>query len=157
MMKNKEISRIILMLQKTYDGAAWHGASVMEIIDPISARQAFHSSEHIHSISKLVYHMIAWRTFTIRRLEGDIHYEVSQQENWKENRDMDEQTWQLIKNRLKTTQEQLIKALENINDERLDDIVEGKAYDYYTLIHGVIHHDLYHLGEIALLAKEFKE
>jgi len=48
-------------------------------------------------------------------------------------------------------------ALEHMSDERLNDEVHGKAYDYYTLVHGVIQHDLYHLGEISLLAMEFKE
>lgn len=153
-MNNTETSRIINMLQNTYNGAAWHGASVMEILNNISARQAFQSSEDIHRICELVQHITAWRTFAIKRLEGDRYYEISQNENWKEFTIQDESAWEKIKNELAESQRDLIAALEKKNDDLLNEEVEGKAYDYYTLIHGVIQHDLYHLGEIALLAKE---
>lgn len=156
-MNNTELSRIINMLQNTYDGAAWHGASVMEILNNVTARQAFQSSEDIHRICELVQHITAWRTFAIKRLGGDRHYEISQSENWKEFAIQDESAWEEIKNELAKSQSDLISALEKRNDDLLNEEVEGKAYDYYTLIHGVIQHDLYHLGEIALLAKESQE
>lgn len=153
-MKNTELSRIIDMLQNAFDGAAWHGASIMEILNKITSKQAFKPSEHIHRICELVQHIIAWRVFAISRLEGDAFYEVSQSENWKIFKNPDEATWEEIIADLAESQKNIISALEKISDERLYDEVEGKAYDYYTLIHGVIQHDLYHLGEIALLAHE---
>lgn len=153
-MKNSEISRIITMLQNAYDGASWHGSSIMEILNDITPDQAFHSSKHIHRICELVQHIIAWRIFAIMRIEGDTQYEVSQNENWKEFKTMDEHTWDEIKQDLDDCQQKLINALQKVNDDRLNEEVEGKAYDYYTLVHGVIQHDLYHLGEIALLARE---
>lgn len=156
-MNNTETSRIINMLQNTYNGAAWHGASVMEILNNISSRQAFQSSEDIHRICELVQHITAWRIFAIKRLEGDRYYEISQNENWKEFAIQNESAWEEIKNELAESQRDLIAVLEKMNDDLLKEEVEGKAYDYYTLIHGVIQHDLYHLGEIALLAKESQE
>jgi len=156
-MNNKEISRIIILLKKTYDGAAWHGASVMEILNNISAKQAFKPSKDIHRICELVQHNIAWRIFAVKRLDGDHHYEVSQRENWKAFTVQDDEAWKSIKSELAESQKRLINALEKHDDHILNEEVHGKAYDYYTLIHGVIHHDLYHLGEIALLAREFKE
>lgn len=156
-MKKTEISRIINMLQNTYDGAAWHGASVMEVINKISARQAFHEPEHIHRICELVQHMITWRVFALKRLEGDDQFEVSQNEDWKDFSHADSAIWESIKKDLGKSQQKLIHALGQANDDLLSELVVGKAYDYYTMIHGVIQHDLYHLGEIALLSKEFKE
>ena len=145
------------MLQNTYNGAAWHGASVMEVINKISARQAFHESEHIHRICELVQHMITWRVFACKRLEGDDQFEVSQNEDWKDFSTADSSIWESVKKDLGESQEKLINALEQANDDLLTELVEGKAYDYYTMIHGVIQHDLYHLGEIALLSREFKD
>ena len=156
-MKKNEISRIIDMLQNTYDGAAWHGSSVMEVINKISARQAFHESEHIHRICELVQHMITWRVFACKRLEGDDQFEVSQNEDWKDFSTADSSIWESVKKDLGESQEKLINALEQANNDLLTELVEGKAYDYYTMIHGVIQHDLYHLGEIALLSREFKD
>lgn len=145
------------MLQNTYNGAAWHGASVMEVINKISARQAFHESEHIHRICELVQHMITWRVFACKRLEGDDQFEVSQNEDWKDFSTADSSIWESVKKDLGESQEKLINALEQANNDLLTELVEGKAYDYYTMIHGVIQHDLYHLGEIALLSREFKD
>jgi hypothetical protein len=156
-MKNPELSRIKSMVQNTFDGAAFHGASIMEIIDKISANQAFHPSEHIHRICELVQHITAWRIFAVKRLEGDVHYEVTQTEDWKTFINPDATTWEEIKSELAKSQNSLVRALDKTSDDRLKDEVEGKAYDYYTLIHGVIQHDLYHLGEIALLARELDQ
>ena len=36
---------------------------------------------------------------------------------------------------------------------RLDDTVQGKNYSFYVMAHGVVQHDLYHAGQIALLKK----
>ena len=156
-MKNPEISRIILMLQNTFDGAAWHGASIMEVVEKITVKQAFHPSAHIHRICELVQHIIAWRIFAIKRLEGDAQYEVSQFDDWKTFNNPNEATWVKIKEDLVASQNNLLSALHNFSDDRLNEEVERKAYDYYTLVHGVIQHDLYHLGEIALLARELSQ
>ena len=151
-MKNTELPRIINMFQNTFDGAAWHGTSIMRVLEKITSEQAFQPSEQIHRICELVQHITAWRIFALKRLEGDDHYEISQKENWKTFINQDEAAWEEIKADLAESQKKIISALEKISDERLNDEVAGKAYNYYTLIHGVIQHDLYHLGEIALLA-----
>ncbi len=153
-MKNPEISRIIAMVQNTYDGAAWHGSSILEILKKVSTEEAFMESRHVHRICELVQHITAWRIFAINRLEGKSNYEVTQKENWKTIRDQDEAAWSEIKDDLAKSQDNLVLALEKFSDEKLVDLVEGKAFNYYTLIHGVIQHDLYHLGEIALLSRE---
>lgn len=145
------------MLQNTYDGAAWHGASVMEVINKISDRQAFHEPKHIHRICELVQHMITWRVFALKRLEGDDQFEVSKNDDWKDFSHTDSAIWESIKKDLGKSQQKLIHALGQANDDLLTELVVGKAYDYYTMMHGVIQHDLYHLGEIALLSREFKE
>jgi uncharacterized damage-inducible protein DinB len=41
-----------------------------------------------------------------------------------------------------------------LDDERLLTRGAGVEHDGYFLLHGVIQHDLYHAGQIALLMKE---
>ena len=141
-------------MNNTYNGAAWHGSSMLEILGKVSSKEAFGMSSHIHRICELVQHIIAWRVFAVKKLEGDQHYEVSQTDNWKTFSRQDDEAWEEILTELEKSQKQLIDALKHFSDSKLGDEVAGKSYDYYTLIHGVIHHDLYHLGEIALLANE---
>ena len=47
----------------------------------------------------------------------------------------------------------LVKAIARVPESRLDEpILEGMSSVYVTL-HGVIQHDLYHAGQIAMLKK----
>jgi uncharacterized damage-inducible protein DinB len=43
--------------------------------------------------------------------------------------------------------------LEEKDDCFLNEIVPGAEYDFYTLLHGIIHHDLYHNGQVGILKK----
>ena len=153
-MNNPETSRIIEMLQNTYSRSGWHGASVMEILNKIDAIQAFQSSSHIHRICELVQHITAWRVFAIKKFEGDANFDVSQHENWKNFENQDDYAWKEILGDLEESQKKLLDVMSRFSDENLNEKVPGKAYSYYTLAHGVIQHDLYHLGEIALLSRE---
>ena len=44
-------------------------------------------------------------------------------------------------------------AIAALDPERLDERVRGKPYSVYFMLHGVIQHNLYHAGQIALLKK----
>jgi hypothetical protein len=44
----------------------------------------------------------------------------------------------------------------SLPDSRLGDVVPGKEgahYTFYYMLHGVVQHELYHAGQIALLKK----
>ena len=40
-----------------------------------------------------------------------------------------------------------------MSDEELDQKVPGREFTFYVLLHGVVHHNLYHAGQIAILKK----
>lgn len=47
--------------------------------------------------------------------------------------------------------------METMNDARLDEGIPKSEYTFYTMLHGVIHHDIYHSGQIVLLKKMLKQ
>jgi hypothetical protein len=145
------------LFESTFDGAAWHGPSMMEVLRSLTPHQAFQSSNHIHRVSELVQHMIAWRVFAIKKMQGDAFYEISQSDNWGESKNQNEETWQSLLSDLKQTQQDLLEQIDHFSGDKLNDQIPGKSYSFYTLLHGVIHHDLYHLGEIALLSRELMD
>jgi hypothetical protein len=52
--------------------------------------------------------------------------------------------------------EELVAAVAVLPDSRLDEVVPGKQgahYTFYYMLHGVVQHELYHAGQIALLKK----
>jgi uncharacterized damage-inducible protein DinB len=145
-----EIDRIVRLLEKTFDKHPWYGSSIMEVldIDPARASQRFKNG---HNIMELIQHMTAWRIFATRRLEGDSLYEVTEEVNFPKTG-----TWDEVISNLKHSQHRLLEAVKIFPDSRLGELVPSKVqkYTYYTLLHGVIHHDIYHLGQIALLKKQ---
>jgi uncharacterized damage-inducible protein DinB len=56
---------------------------------------------------------------------------------------------------LDESQTELLNRIEKLDATKLQDIVphEGYKYTFYTLIHGIIHHDIYHIGQVSLIKK----
>ena len=152
-MENQEVKKIIALLEKSFDGSAWHGPSLMSILNDVSYEKAFEQNHNIHSIAELVAHSTTWKKFAIERVKGHNTFDITEQLNWSSFPKKDAATWSEVLEELKSTQDELTTVLETISDLKLTDIVEDKAYNFYTLLHGVIQHDIYHGGQIALLKK----
>jgi len=48
----------------------------------------------------------------------------------------------------------LIEAVSGFNESQLDETVPGASYSFYNMLHGLVQHDLYHAGQIAILKKK---
>jgi uncharacterized damage-inducible protein DinB len=148
-----EIERIQDQLRRAFEGNAWHGPSVKELLNGVGAVQA--SARPIpgaHNIWELVLHIAAWERAAVRRLSGD-RAELPDEEDWRKTSDHSEESWMKTKDSLARGHEELQQAIANLSLDRLDQpIVEGQSSVYVTL-HGVIQHDLYHAGQIAILKK----
>ena len=149
---DEEINHIIDLLKGTFEKNAWHGPSVKEVLQDISAEQSFERITNTHSIIELVSHMTGWRMLVIRRLLGDNEYEVRDGMNFPAEAD-----WEKAIKDLYDSQDRLIELLEVFPCARLSERVSHASfeYTYYHLLHGIIHHDLYHIGQIALIKKTF--
>jgi uncharacterized damage-inducible protein DinB len=145
-----ELKNIASMLSKVYEKNAWHGPSVKEVLAPIGAEHALKRLPNTHSIIELVNHMTAWRIFTARKLAGDTKFKVTEDLNFPNSTD-----WPAALSELENSQNELIAAIASFPPERLDETVPHAThhYTYYTLLHGIIQHDLYHLGQIMLIHK----
>jgi uncharacterized damage-inducible protein DinB len=145
-----ELNRIAETLRNTFEKNAWHGPSVKETLKNINAESAVKRLPNTHSIIELVAHMTAWRIFTILKLKGDTSYKVTDDLNFPLSAD-----WKNVFERLEESQRQILDAIASFPPERLSEIVphEGYKYTFYTLLQGIIHHDLYHTGQIALIKK----
>jgi len=150
-----EIERILDQLKRAYEGNAWHGPSVRESLAGVTAAQAHaRPLANAHSIRELIQHIAVWESAGRRRLEGDrAPIEISSPEDWPPADDTSETAWEQSKAALDRGHEALREAISRIREERLDEpILEGMSSVYVT-VHGVIQHDLYHAGQIAILKK----
>ncbi|MBI3218300.1 MAG: DinB family protein [Bacteroidetes bacterium] len=145
-----EMDRITRLLEKTFDQQPWYGSSIMEILKTVNPLMVNQRSGDTHTIAELVEHMISWRTFTTKRLQGDAEFQVNDTANFPVS-----PSWEDTIKRLHQSQEELVKAAKLFPEERLNELVPSNQfrYTFYTLLHGIIQHDVYHLGQIALLKK----
>ncbi len=151
-----EAARIADQLRRAFDGDAWHGDSVLQILDGVTAvRAAGRSIGRAHTIWELVLHLAAWDGAVLRRL-GGVAVELSDAENFPSVTDASETAWRTALAQVRRVHEELVAAVAALPDSRLYDIVPGKkgANDtFYYMLHGVVQHELYHAGQIALLKK----
>jgi len=148
-----ETKRIRGQLRRAYEGQAWHGPSVRELLDGVTAaKAAARPVPALHTIWEIVLHITAWEKAALRMLAGEA-VDLSPAQDWPPVRDPSEAAWQDTLAALATAHAALLDTIANLTDERLDDIVAGRDYSVYFLLHGLTQHALYHAGQIALLKK----
>jgi uncharacterized damage-inducible protein DinB len=148
-----ELERIADQLKRSFQGEAWPGPSVLEALEKVPAeRAAARPLPQGHSIWELVLHVIATYQLVLRRLRGDAA-PLSPDEDWPSVEDTGEKAWQSALTGLKRSHSELLQALSLVSDAQLDEpILPGLSSRYVTL-HGLVQHNLYHAGQIALLKK----
>lgn len=148
-----EVERIQDQLRRAFGGGAWHGPSVLELLEDVDATKALAQPiAGAHSIWELTLHIAAWEKAAARRLNGD-RAQLPDEEDWPAITTMTEAAWQQTIVALHEGHQALLDAIGHLEDKRLDEpIIEGMSSTYVTL-HGAIQHDLYHAGQIAILKK----
>jgi uncharacterized damage-inducible protein DinB len=145
-----EIEKITKLLHRSFEKGAWHGPTVKESIQDVTQETSWKRLPGTHSIIELVGHMASWRNYVAKKLNGDIEYAVSDEMNFPAAQD-----WSKAVADLEESQRNLLSAVEKFPDEKLADLTQGvtSKYTHYTMLHGIIHHDLYHTGQIILIKK----
>ncbi|HET9533137.1 MAG TPA: DinB family protein [Blastocatellia bacterium] len=150
----REIKRIRSQLRHAFEGPAWHGPSVRELLSDVTAeRAAARPIPGAHSIWEITLHIMTWERVVRLRLDGDMPDDPPDQENWPKVSDTSQQSWQKTIAELEEGNKALRDAIARLDQSRLDEIVPEKVYSFYFMLHGIIQHDLYHAGQIALLKK----
>lgn len=152
-----EVDRIRDQYRRAFDGEAWHGPSVLALLEGITAQQAAaHPIPGAHSIWDLTLHIAAWERACLRRLQGDPA-RVSDEEDWRPIYDTSEEAWENTKKYLIDNHHELLDEIAKLDDSRLNEpIITNSATVFstvYITLHGGVQHDLYHAGQIAILKK----
>jgi uncharacterized damage-inducible protein DinB len=151
--KIEEISRIADQLKRAFEGDAWHGPAVLEVLEGVNARPA--AAKPIpgaHSIWEIVLHIAVWDGAIRRRMAGQA-LQLSDEQDFPLVKDTSDSAWRSALENLRQRHADLIQALLAMPDYRLTAQVPGKDYDFYHMLHGAVQHELYHAGQIALLKK----
>lgn len=149
-----EVRRIEDQLRRAFEGQAWHGDSLMELLNSVAAGQAAaRPLKDVHSIWEIVLHIAFWEEVSRRRAEGDEAPVENLADGWVSPIDTSDPAWQQTLEKLRQTNEALCQTIAKLDDERLKESAAGQPYSIYFMLHGVIQHNLYHAGQIAVLKK----
>jgi uncharacterized damage-inducible protein DinB len=149
-----EIQRIEDQLRRAFEGHAWHGPAVRELLaDVTAAKAAARPLSDAHSIWEIVLHIATWEEVVRRRLQGEAIADLPPAQDWPSVRDISEAAWRKAIDDLERVHGALRQAIAQSDEARLAEMVPGKEHSVYLMLHGIIQHDLYHAGQIAVLKK----
>lgn len=152
-MELREIERILDQMDRAFSGDAWHGPSLAALLDCVSAEEAAKRPiSQAHTIWEIVHHISAWNGIVQRRL-ADEHVEATPEMDWPAPPFASEAAWKRTLESLRESRQRLRRTVEQLQDARLDEKPSGSRDSRYILVHGLIQHDLYHAGQIAVLKK----
>lgn len=133
----------------------WFGTGLEESLEPIPEADWFRPVGH-RSIAQLVGHMLAWRYDMLKRLRGEPRQriELNSPEDWPEcgGRTKDDYLRELAR-----TKAELQREIRRFDYAKLYEHVHPDyPYTNVQLLEGNAHHDIYHLGQINLIAALLK-
>jgi uncharacterized damage-inducible protein DinB len=148
-----EGARIAEQLARAYEGGAWHGPALREVLADVTAESAAaRPIPGAHSIWEIVLHIAVWEDVVRRRLE-DQTVQPTDAEDWPRVTDTSDAAWSATLARLERGNRALRETMARLDERALDQAPAGSKNLRYVLAHGVVQHDLYHAGQIALLRK----
>jgi uncharacterized damage-inducible protein DinB len=152
--RDSEAAGIADQLRRAFDGSAWHGPAVLELLaDVDAATAAARPIADVHSIWELLLHIAVWDNAAMVRLDGKKWQPTGRHNFPAMPGKPTEAAWRKAVAATKKTHDKLVKTVAALPESRLRDHVPGKRYDFYHMFHGIAQHELYHAGQIAILKK----
>lgn len=155
---NKEIQSIIRNLDNVNKGQPWFGRPVYSLLDEVDPSLVYNKPGNTnHSLIELLYHLVTWADFTLKRIEGDKEQDLAvfEKSDWREI-DPKVHTWKKGMKQYKDIHEKIISLLSKKEDTFLKEIVDYRNYNFRFLLNGLIQHNIYHAGQIAYVSKMLK-
>jgi hypothetical protein len=157
------IQYIITQLTEIQSGKPWIGSSYDRKLNAVDESLVFtRPLEDMHSIAEIISHLTLWRKEAILKIKTGTGSKTDDcEENWLTNEKLQPKGWKTIKSEYDLTLTELItllKAKEDsfLNEEYYDTDFKGN-YAYSFLLNGMLHHDLYHLGQLGMIIKYLKK
>lgn len=149
----QRITHLIDQLDTLFSGTPWFGPSWQETLERIPPEAVGYGQPGSPTIPDSLAHVIAWRTFVIRKLQGQEDHDLRPGEDWPTSGAED---WHKLVRSFLSSQDELIDALTEFPASMLDDNVPGRGYSWGFMIQGLVDHDVYHMAQINLLRKQFE-
>ncbi len=161
-MTDPRLSEIVRLLDPKPATRRWFGgATPLGCLRGVSHQQAaWRPAPHRHSIWELTLHLAYWKYAVRRKLEGSAMGRFPRSpSNWPSVPDVvDANTWDLDRAVLKAEHQRLVAAVRAFGPKRLNARAAGSStYRYIDVLHGIVMHDTYHVGQVQLLKRLYRD
>src|SRR5262249_44372975 len=149
-----ELERIEEQLRRGWEGGAWHGPAVLELLAGVTAAQAHaRPIPGARGVWELVLHLGGASRLVLRRLRGEAT-QLAPDADWPPVPEPSEATWTAAVEGLRSLNAEVRRAVLGFDPGRLDaPLVADPPYPADTQFVGLTQHDLYHPGQIAPLKR----
>ena len=160
---NTIIDYIIEQLIEIQNGKIWIGSSYESKLNGIDDSLFFiRPAKDLHSIAEIFSHITLWRNEAILKIKTGKGSKTDDcEENWLTNKKLKVKGWTKIKSEYDNSLSELIDLLKEkddgfLNKEYYDTDFKGN-FKYSFLINGMLHHDIYHLGQLGIIIKYLRK
>lgn len=155
-----EPANIVELIERVMRGDPWHGSNVTTILEGLTPEAAARRPlRGAHSIWELVLHMTGWAREVTGRLGGRAAQEP-EAGDWPDIGEPTADRWRAAHSALFSAHDELIAAVRRLDPALLGrpvidfrDNAMGTGLSQYVTLHGIIHHTVYHAGQIAMLKR----
>lgn len=170
-----EVCNIAELLDRVMTGDPWHGSNVAQLLVGLSADAAArHPVANGHSVWEIVLHMTGWADEVRARLAGRAAQEPDRGD-WPAVDEASAERWSRDQAAMFEAHRRLAAAVRELTVPALDEpVVDYRTHDpppgavtdsegrdraigtglsKYLTLHGLVHHTVYHAGQIALVRK----
>jgi uncharacterized damage-inducible protein DinB len=150
-------------LNDTWHGTPWYGDPSDKILSGITAAEASKLlAPDTHSIWQLVLHMTAWTETATGRVRG-MGSKAPERGDWPAVGETTESAWAEALAELELVRKTLVEELNVTHEEELQLHVKNHNPPFGDTgmsragtVYGLIEHDIYHLGQIAMLKRAIR-
>lgn len=150
-----ESTRIAKLFSAWYNGNPWSYIKLSDILKDITADQAAKKPlQNANNIWQLVQHCLGWRENVLRKLKGE-DFQSPEDNYLSVPADVSEDAWKKLMTLLAKNENDWQEYLQNLDDKKLNEGYKPSKNEFtvYEVIHGLLHHDNYHFGQIVMLKK----
>ncbi len=142
------------------EGDPWYGPNIDTVLANVTTTDAMaHPIPDAHSIWEITLHLTSWVDEVRRRLALGF-WQVPEGGDWPAPDARGPAQWTAAVNRLIEAHGELVAELSRFPESRLDELLGGtrdqalgSGQTYRQMLHGLLQHDVYHLGQISLLKR----
>lgn len=157
------INNYTQQLNNIQEGSIWIGENYQKKLAQLPIELAFiRPLPHFHSVAEIISHLTVWQQESILKIKtgkGSITDDL--EDNWFPTEHLKKIGWEQLLKNYNESLNGLIELLETKNDTFLQEIYYDTDYKgnypYQFLIEGMLHHDLYHLGQLGIILKLINE